>query len=69
MQKSSSGRTIYPKIGVWYREDTGNIHLGIEGQGFSTISQDAASKRGNPHLFRKLVRLLKEEGAEHPADQ
>ncbi|HEY6816851.1 MAG TPA: hypothetical protein VI168_15040 [Croceibacterium sp.] len=67
MEKSDTGRTVYPKIGVWYREDTGHIHLSIEGQGFSTVNADPASKRGNPHLFGKLARMLRDVGATHPA--
>jgi hypothetical protein len=66
MLKSDTGRTVYPKIGVWYREDTGNIHLSIEGQGFSTVNPDPLSKRGNPHLFAKLAAALRQAGAAHP---
>ena len=66
MEKSDTGRTVYPRIGIWYREDSGHIHLSIEGQGFSTVGADPAGKRGHPHLYRKLARLLREAGAEHP---
>jgi hypothetical protein len=67
MDKSDTGRTVYPKIGVWFREDTGHIHLTIEGQGFSTVNPESTSKRGNPHLFKKLARMLRDAGAAHPA--
>ncbi|HSG35734.1 MAG TPA: hypothetical protein VLA37_14480 [Sphingomonadaceae bacterium] len=66
MEKSAIGRTVYPKVGVWFREDTGHIHLAIEGQGFSTVNIDAGSKRGHPHLFKKLARMLRDAGARHP---
>jgi hypothetical protein len=66
VEKSDSGRTIYPKIGVWFREETGHIHLTIEGQGFSTVNAEPTSKRGNPHLFNKLARMLRAAGAAHP---
>ncbi|CAN5470793.1 hypothetical protein BH10PSE14_BH10PSE14_27480 [soil metagenome] len=67
MDSSATGRTIYPKIGVWYREDTGHIHLSIEGTGLSTVNADPESKRGNPHLYAKLARALRDAGAPHPA--
>lgn len=54
------------EVGVWYREDTGHIHLSIEGQGFPTVNAIPESKRGNPHLFRKLALMLREAGAVHP---
>lgn len=66
METSSTGRTIYPKIGVWYRADTGHIHLSIEGEGFSTVNCDPASVRGHPHLFNKLAEMLRAAGAEAP---
>jgi hypothetical protein len=67
MDTSKTGRTVYPRIGVWYRPNTGNIHVSIEGQGFSTVDPDPVRKRGNPHLFRKLALALKAAGAEHPS--
>ena len=66
LDKSASGRTIYPKIGIWYRRDTGHIHFNIEDQGFSTVNAKADSARGNPHLFNKLAKLLRDAGADHP---
>ena len=55
MDTSKTGRTVYPKIGIWFREDTGHIHLSIEGRGFSTVSSDPLSKRGHPHLYPSEV--------------
>jgi hypothetical protein len=61
-----SGKTAYPKIGVWFDEVRGDIHLNIAGHGLSTINADPSSKRGNPHLFNKLAKALRDEGRPHP---
>lgn len=66
MEASGSGRTVYPKIGIWYRAETGHIHLSIEGEGLSTVNSDPVSMRGHPHLYRKLARVLRGAGAAHP---
>ena len=60
-----SGKTAYPKIGVWFDGEK-EIHLSIEGQGLSTVNADAASARGNPHLFDKLAKALRDSGKPHP---
>lgn len=60
-----SGRTAYPKIGVWYDGDK-EIHLSIEGQGLSTLNARASSERGNPHLFKKLAKHLRNAGLPAP---
>jgi hypothetical protein len=31
------------------------------------VSADAASKRGNPQLFNKLAKVLRDQGKPHPA--
>ena len=59
-------KMVYPKIGVWYDENDKTIHLSIEGQGLSTVSSDPNSVRGNPHLFEKLAKLLRDVGVPHP---
>lgn len=61
-----SGKTAYPKIGVWYDEEKGDIHLSIEGQGLSTVNGNPESMRGNPHLFKKLAKALHEAGKPSP---
>lgn len=61
-----SGKTAYPKIGVWFDENAGDIHLSIAGQGLSTVNGNPQSKRGNPHLFNKLAKALRDEGKLHP---
>jgi len=54
-------------LGLWYNADSNDIRFDIPGHGLSTVNGDAASKRGNPHLFNKLAKLLREQGKPHPA--
>jgi hypothetical protein len=61
-----SGKTVTVTIGLWYDELAGDIHLSIPGHGLSTVNGDAASKRGNPHLFNKLAKVLRNQGKVHP---
>jgi hypothetical protein len=61
-----SGKTEQVTLGVWYDEAAGDIHLRIPGHGLSTVNGDAASKRGNPHLFNKLAKVLRDQGKSHP---
>jgi hypothetical protein len=42
------------RLGLWFDEQAGDIHLSIPGQGLSTVNADASSKRGNSHSFNKL---------------
>jgi hypothetical protein len=30
-EKSGSGRTVYPKIGIWYHNPDGHIAISVEG--------------------------------------
>ena len=62
-----SGKTAKVTIGLWFDEQAGDIHLSIPGHGLSTVNADASSKRGNPHLFNKLAKVLRDEGKPHPA--
>lgn len=57
-----SGKTAKVTIGLWFDEEDGEIHLSIPGQGLSTVSSRPESKRGNPHLFNKLAKVLREQG-------
>lgn len=61
-----SGKTAYLKLGVWYDEKAGDIRLSIPGHGLSTVNAEIASKRGNPQLFNKLAKALRDEGKLHP---
>lgn len=61
-----SGKTGKVTIGVWFDEEAGDIHLSIPGQGLSTVNGSVESKRGNPHLFNKLAKVLRDQGKPHP---
>ena len=61
-----SGKTGQVTLGVWFDEEAGDIHLSIPGLGLSTVNGDPASKRGNPHLFNKLAKVLRDQGKPHP---
>ena len=61
-----SGKTGKATIGLWFDEQAGDIHLSIPDHGLSTVNCDAASKRGHPHLFNKLAKLLRDQGKPHP---
>jgi hypothetical protein len=62
-----SGKTGQLTVGIWFDVDAGDIHLSIPGHGLSTVSGDAGSKRGNPHLFNKLAKVLREQDKPHSA--
>ncbi|TIN38852.1 MAG: hypothetical protein E5Y10_25055 [Mesorhizobium sp.] len=61
-----SGKTAYSRIGVWYDIEDREIHLSIDGHGLSTVNANAASDRGNPHLFNKFAKALRDSGKSHP---
>jgi hypothetical protein len=61
-----SGKTAQVTIGLWFDEEASDIHLSIPGHGLSTVNADATSKRGNPHLFNKLAKVLRDQGKPHP---
>lgn len=62
------GNTAYLNLGVWYDSATGHIHLTLPNSGWfhTTVTADAESKRGNPNLFGKLARALREAGVPGP---
>ncbi|MBW6398575.1 hypothetical protein KPL78_11990 [Roseomonas sp. HJA6] len=60
-------KTAYARIGLWFNAETGHIHLSLPGQGLSTVIDTATSKRGHPHLFNKLAKMLRDAGKPHPA--
>ena len=62
----SEGKTANAAIGLWYDERANDIHLSIPGHGLSTINANAKNVRGNPHLFNKLAKLLRDQGKPHP---
>ena len=62
-----SGKTASATLGIWYDENADDIHLSIPGHGLSTLNANEASLRGNPHLFNKLAKVLRDQGKLHPA--
>ncbi|MET3599604.1 hypothetical protein ABID12_001543 [Martelella mangrovi] len=62
------GRTAYLRMGVWYNEETGHIHMTLPNSGWfhTTVCADSKSKRGHPNLYAKLARALKEVGSPGP---
>jgi hypothetical protein len=63
----SSGKTVSVEIGLWYDEERDHIAIRIPGHDLTSVKNDPASKRGNPSLFKKLGRVLRDAGAKHPA--
>ncbi len=61
-----NGKTGSISLGLWFNEKAGEIHLSIPGHGLSTINGASQSKRGNPHLFNKLAKVLRDQGKPHP---
>jgi hypothetical protein len=53
-------------VGIWFNEATGHIHIAAKGQFISTVSNDPASKRFHPNLYRKLAHALRDDGKPHP---
>lgn len=60
-----SAKTGHVTISLWLHDD-GSIHLTIPDHGFSTVSPNAAHARGNPHLFNKLAKVLRDQCKPHP---
>ena len=67
-QVSKPGKSVYVQMGIWYNEDTKEIHLTAQGvEGFhTTVNNKPDSIRGHKNLFGKLAKLLAAEGAPHP---
>ena len=67
-QVSKPGKSVYVQMGVWYNEDTEEIHLAAQGvPGFhATVNNKDDSIRGHKNLFGKLAKLLQGAGAPHP---
>ncbi len=65
---SKPGRSVYVRVGVWWNEEQGHIHLTAQGvPGFhTTLNNIPGSKRCHENMFKKLAKLLKDEGVPHP---
>jgi hypothetical protein len=59
-------RRVDLKVGVWYDKDEDVIKMDIPGHGLTSVNNDPESKRGNPSLYEKLARALRDAGVEHP---
>jgi hypothetical protein len=57
------------EVGIWWDAEQRHIHLTAKNvPGFhTTVSADPSSKRSHPNLFAKLAKVLKDNGAPHPA--
>jgi hypothetical protein len=69
MRVSEPGNSVYlERVGVWWNQKTGNIHMTAEPHGFHTWVTDNAKskKRYHPALFNKLAKCLRDAGAPHP---
>jgi len=61
-----SGKTAKVTITLWYDDEAGDIHLIVPNHRFSTVNGNPESIRGNPHLFNKFAKVLRDEGKPHP---
>ncbi|UQD76905.1 hypothetical protein JEY40_21430 [Bradyrhizobium japonicum] len=62
------GNSAYLHMGAWYDQKTGHIHLTVPGTSWfhTTVNNNPKSVRGNPNLYAKLARALKEAGVPGP---
>ena len=70
MRTSEPGNSVYLEIGVWYKEETGSIHIASNDvpDFHTTVRADAKLKRGHPNMFRKLAKILRDSGAPAPKE-
>jgi len=61
-------KTVKLDVGIWFNEKTGHIHIAAPGSFISTVSNDPASKRYHPNLYRKMAKALREAGAAAPTE-
>ena len=53
------------QIHIWYDEQQDVIKMRIAGE-LTSVNNDAASKRGNPSLYKKLAAVLRDQGKKYP---
>ena len=65
---SKPGKSVYVQMGIWYNDETKEIHLTAQGvEGFhTTVNDKHDSIRGHKNLFGKLAKVLADNGAPHP---
>jgi len=64
-KKGRPPKSVYLKLGIWYDEKHGHIHLASRDKRFrhTTVTNDSSSKlRYHPNLFNKLKAVLQAEG-------
>jgi hypothetical protein len=61
-----AGKSLKLELRVWYDEQSRHIKLAGPGLTASTVSNDPASVRYHPNLYRKLARALSEAGMPSP---
>jgi hypothetical protein len=59
-------KSIKLELRVWFDPNSRHIKLAGPGLAASTVSNDPASKRYHPNLYRKLATALREAGAPSP---
>ena len=59
-------KSIALELRVWYDPVSRHIKLAGRGLTASTVSNDPASKRYHPNLYKKLARCLREAGVPAP---
>ena len=58
---------MYFGIGVWFDAKRNRIRIQSDDAGFiTTVRADASLRRGHPNLFRKLAKVLRDNGAPAP---
>jgi hypothetical protein len=61
-----AAKSISLEVRVWYDPRSRHIKLAGTGLTASTVSNDPASKRYHPNLYKKLARCLSENGIPAP---
>ena len=63
------GKIAYlDRVSIWWGVTGHSIHISFPGalEFITTVNDNPESKRGNPHLFRKLAACLDAAGVERP---
>jgi hypothetical protein len=68
MRLSKKGKTVTFEVSAWWDPEDQEIHLASnESETFIlTVNADPKKMRGHPKLFRELVKILREKGAQAP---
>lgn len=61
-------KTVRFDVGIWFNADSGHIHMAAKDAFISTVSNDPASKRYHPNLYRKMAKALRDAGAPAPQE-